>query len=54
MSRVPGPRSSQPERDSTLRPGVLKRETSCRKGIEIKLNKCAGNDEYREKVLFNC
>jgi len=32
--------------------GLLKRETSCRKGIEIKRNKCAGNDEYREKVLF--
>src|SRR4051812_35022813 len=34
--------------------GVLKRETSCRKGIEIKRMKCAGNDEYREKVLFKC
>lgn len=34
--------------------GLLKRETSCRKGIEIKRNKCAGNDEYREKVLFKC
>jgi predicted transposase YbfD/YdcC len=34
--------------------GLLKRETSCRKGIEIKRNKCAGNDEYREKVLFTC
>jgi len=34
--------------------GLLKRETSCRKGIEIKRLKCAGNDEYREKVLFNC
>jgi predicted transposase YbfD/YdcC len=34
--------------------GLLKRETSCRKGIEIKRMKCAGNDEYREKVLFMC
>jgi predicted transposase YbfD/YdcC len=34
--------------------GLLKRETSCRKGIEIKRMKCAGNDEYREKVLFTC
>jgi predicted transposase YbfD/YdcC len=34
--------------------GLLKREISCRKGIEIKRMKCAGNDEYREKVLFNC
>jgi predicted transposase YbfD/YdcC len=34
--------------------GLLKRETSCRKGIEIKRLKCAGNEEYREKVLFNC
>ncbi len=34
--------------------GLLKRETSCRKGIEIKRLKCAGNDEYREKVLFTC
>jgi predicted transposase YbfD/YdcC len=34
--------------------GLLKRETSCRKGIEIKRLKCAGSDEYREKVLFNC
>src|SRR5262249_50020986 len=34
--------------------GLLKRETSCRKGIEIKRMKCAANDEYREKVLFNC
>lgn len=34
--------------------GLLKRETSCRKGIEIKRVKCAGNDEYREKVLFKC
>jgi predicted transposase YbfD/YdcC len=34
--------------------GLLKRETSCRKGIEIKRMKCAGNDEYREKVLFKC
>lgn len=34
--------------------GLLKRETSCRKGIDIKRMKCAGNDEYREKVLFTC
>jgi predicted transposase YbfD/YdcC len=34
--------------------GLLKRETSCRKGIEIKRMKCAGNDKYREKVLFTC
>jgi predicted transposase YbfD/YdcC len=34
--------------------GLLKRETSCRKGIEIKRIKCAGNDAYREKVLFTC
>jgi predicted transposase YbfD/YdcC len=34
--------------------GLLKRETSCRKGIEIKRMKCAANDEYREKVLFKC
>ena len=34
--------------------GILKRDTSCRKGIEIKRIKCAGNDDYREKVLFTC
>lgn len=34
--------------------GLLKRETDCKKGIEIKRIKCAGNDEYREKVLFTC
>jgi predicted transposase YbfD/YdcC len=34
--------------------GLLRRETSCRRGIEIKRLKCAGNDEYREKVLFKC
>jgi predicted transposase YbfD/YdcC len=34
--------------------GLLKRDTSCRKGIEIKRMKCAANDEYREKVLFKC
>jgi predicted transposase YbfD/YdcC len=34
--------------------GLLKRETTCKKGIEIKRTKCAGNDEYREKVLFTC
>jgi predicted transposase YbfD/YdcC len=34
--------------------GLLKRQTSCRKGIEIKRIKCAGNDDSREKVLFKC
>jgi predicted transposase YbfD/YdcC len=34
--------------------GLLKRETSCKKGIEIKRMKCAGNDAYREIVLFKC
>ena len=34
--------------------GLLKRETSCKKGIEIKRMKCAGNNEYRETVLFKC
>ena len=34
--------------------GLLKRETSCKKGIEIKRMKCAGNNEYRENVLFKC
>jgi predicted transposase YbfD/YdcC len=34
--------------------GLLKRDTSCRKGIEIKRNKCAANDEYRQKILFTC
>jgi predicted transposase YbfD/YdcC len=34
--------------------GLLKRDTSCRKGIEIKRIKCAGNDEYRDKILFTC
>jgi predicted transposase YbfD/YdcC len=33
---------------------LLKRDTSCKKGIEIKRNKCAANDEYRDKILFNC
>jgi predicted transposase YbfD/YdcC len=33
--------------------GLLKRETSCRRGIETKRLKCAANDEYREKALFN-
>jgi predicted transposase YbfD/YdcC len=33
--------------------GLLQRETSCRKGIEIKRMKCARNTEYREKILFN-
>jgi predicted transposase YbfD/YdcC len=33
--------------------GLLKREMSCRRGIETKRLKCAASDEYREKVLFN-
>ncbi len=33
--------------------GLLKRETSCRRGMETKRLKCAARDEYREKVLFN-
>jgi predicted transposase YbfD/YdcC len=33
--------------------GLLKREMGCRRGIETKRLKCAANDEYREKVLFN-
>jgi predicted transposase YbfD/YdcC len=33
--------------------GLLKRETSCRRGIETKRLKCAASDDYREKVLFN-
>ena len=33
--------------------GLLKRETSCRRGIETKRLKCAANDEYRDKALFN-
>jgi predicted transposase YbfD/YdcC len=32
--------------------GLLKRESSCRRGIETKRLKCAASDEYREKVLF--
>jgi predicted transposase YbfD/YdcC len=34
--------------------GLLKRETGCKKGMEIKRIKCAASDEYREKVLFKC
>jgi predicted transposase YbfD/YdcC len=34
--------------------GLLKRETECKKGIEIKRMKCAASDEYRDKVLFKC
>jgi predicted transposase YbfD/YdcC len=34
-------------------PGLLKRETECRRGIETKRLKCALSEEYREKVLFN-
>jgi predicted transposase YbfD/YdcC len=33
--------------------GLLKRETSCRRGIETKRLKCAASNEYREKALFN-
>jgi len=33
--------------------GILKREASCRRGIETKRLKCAASDEYREKALFN-
>jgi predicted transposase YbfD/YdcC len=33
--------------------GLLKRETSCKRGIETKRLKCAASDEYREKALFN-
>ena len=33
--------------------GLLNRETSCPRGVETKRLKCAANDEYREKVLFN-
>jgi predicted transposase YbfD/YdcC len=32
--------------------GLLKRETSCKRGIETKRLKCAASDEYREKALF--
>jgi predicted transposase YbfD/YdcC len=34
--------------------GLLKRETECKKGIEIKRMKCLASDEYRDKVLFKC
>ncbi|HEX8202467.1 MAG TPA: ISAs1 family transposase [Isosphaeraceae bacterium] len=33
--------------------GLLRRETSSRRGIETKRLKCAASDEYREKALFN-
>jgi predicted transposase YbfD/YdcC len=33
--------------------GLLKRETTCRRGIETKRLECAASDEYREKALFN-
>lgn len=33
--------------------GLLKHETSSRRGIETKRLKCASSDEYREKALFN-
>lgn len=32
--------------------GLLKRETECKKGIEIKRMKCLASNEYRDKVLF--
>jgi predicted transposase YbfD/YdcC len=34
--------------------GLLKRETKCKKGMEIKRMKCAASDEYREEILFKC
>jgi predicted transposase YbfD/YdcC len=52
VSRDHGPANLSVIRRFAL--GLLKRETSCKKGIEIKRMKCAGNDEYREKVLFTC
>jgi predicted transposase YbfD/YdcC len=33
--------------------GLLKREASCRRGIETKRLTCAASDQYREKALFN-
>jgi predicted transposase YbfD/YdcC len=33
--------------------GLLKRETTRRRGIATKRLKCAASDDYREKVLFN-
>jgi predicted transposase YbfD/YdcC len=33
--------------------GLLRREASCRRGIETKRLKGAASDEYREKALFN-
>jgi predicted transposase YbfD/YdcC len=33
--------------------GLLKREASSRRGIEVKRLKCAASDQYREKALFN-
>jgi predicted transposase YbfD/YdcC len=33
--------------------GLLKRETSCKRGIETKRLKCAASVEYREKALFH-
>jgi predicted transposase YbfD/YdcC len=33
--------------------GLLKRETSCRRGIETMRLKCAASDDDREKALFN-
>ena len=50
VSRDHGPANLSVIRRFAL--GLLKREISCKKGIEIKRMKCAGNDEYREKVLF--
>jgi predicted transposase YbfD/YdcC len=50
VSRDHGPANLSVIRRFAL--GLLKREISCKKGIEIKRMKCAGNDEYRERVLF--
>ena len=52
VSRDHGPANLSVIRRFAL--GLLKREISCKKGVEIKRMKCAGNDEYREKVLFTC
>jgi hypothetical protein len=34
--------------------GLLRRETECKKGMEIKRIKCAASDEYNNKVLLMC
>ena len=51
---MPRPRPGEPERSPAIRAGLLKRETECKKGIEIKRMKCLASDEYRDKVLFKC